>query len=179
MEKAHITNLRLMLDCEFYFRLVEAFSKVKDARIASFLSTLIIRECTVFIYAMFEHSPDISKEVLESSSKLFKESYETIRHKLHYFKNSKSNPFDYLSEKSNKENVLDGIQKHYLTRPIDDMYCLRHDVTNIKVDNTLYGSSIDLDILTYGTPIWKSGRIIKEAVGQYCVDLARIISSVR
>jgi len=176
LDKTNTTNIKLVWDCEFYYRVLDAYTKANNPAVFSLLASTITRECTVFVLEMAKYLPDIESAISESSSSLFEDAYKIIRNRIHYFT---SKPFNYLSEKSSTESLVYEIQKHHMTRPKDDISFLRYDLSYIKSDEMLYCSSYDVNALIYGTQIWKNGAVIPNAIKQYCFDLASIISSVR
>lgn len=176
IDKNNMTSMKLLWDCEFYYKLITGFIEANDNRTSTLLSAIILRECTVFIQEMSLYLPIIEEAILSDCSNLFKNSYQIIRNRVHYFT---SQPFDYLTEKSNAENMIRKIQKHSLTRPVDDMSAFRYDLSYIKVENMLCFSNIDVAILFEGTSIENKGNIIGHALKQYSTDLARIISSMK
>jgi len=176
IDKSSVTIFKLIWDCEFYYRLLISISKIKDNGISTLLSSIILREFTVFIQEMSKYAPDIEKAILEDTSKVFKDSYQSIRDRIHYFT---SQPFDYLAEKSNAENIIQNLQAHHLTRPIDSLSAFRYDLSYIKVGNMVYFSSLDVNMLACGTPLEKDGRIIGDVLKQYSTDLSSIIANIK
>lgn len=175
MDKNNITILRLFGDCEFYYNLIKGFTQIKNYNITGLLSPFILSECTVFVHEALSYL-NMEKVVSKDTSKLFKDSYHVIRNRIHYFP---SKPFDFSFEKENSENMIRKIQSHFLTRPVDNLYSLRYDLSYGKIENKIYFSNIDIYSLLNGTNIEKNGNIIGDALKQYCKDLSSIISSIR
>jgi hypothetical protein len=176
LDKTNATNIRLLWDCEFYYNLLLGVIKINNNSIIALIASAVIRECTVFVKEMAMYNPKIGEAISSSSSQLFKKTYPLVRDRIHYFT---SNPVDYLKEKSDFENTIHQIQSFFLTRPMDDLYSWRYDLSYLKVKNTIYTSSIDMYFLFRGTDIQKSGNIFGPAIKQYSADLASMISSSR
>ena len=176
LDKNNTTILRMVWDCEFYYELLISITKVETPKVMAFLSSLLLRELTVFVQEMFRFVPQVEKAFLESSSKLFQKTYPIIRDRIHYFT---SQPFDYENEKLMAESMLERVQSSFLTRPKDDTYQMRYDLLYLKVENVLCACSIDLYSLVNGTDIEKNGKVINEVVKQYVIDLSSVISNVR
>jgi hypothetical protein len=156
--------------------MIKALIGFNNPIISSLLSTVVIRECTVFVKEMIDFEQNLKSAVEDSTSKLFQNSFPVIRDKIHYFP---SQPFSYDTEKETYANIIDGIQQHFLTRPKDDIYHLRNDLSYIKSNGLIYCSSVDMYALTHGTSIVKDGEVHGRAIMQFCQDLASIISNVQ
>ena len=85
MDKTNTTNLRMMWDCEFYYRLLGGLINLNNSAAVMTLSTLIMRECTVFVKEMADYNPIIGDAISEEASKLFNASYPKMRDRIHYF----------------------------------------------------------------------------------------------
>lgn len=176
MDKDNVTNIKLIWDCEFYYNLLTGFIKTNDNKISTLLSSIILRECTVFVMETMSYVPDIEEAVLNDISKLFRDSYPIIRDRIHYFT---SQPFDYIVEKTIAENAIQKVQEYFLTRPVDDISAFRYDISYLKFEDKIYLSSIDISLLLEGTLIENNGQIIGPALEKYSSDLASIISSLK
>jgi len=176
VDKANTTSFRLLWDSEFYYQLLKGLIALNDTAAWTLLSSFAIRACTVFVHEMTNYEPHIGEAVLNSSTKLFKDSYPIIRDRIHYFS---SHPFNYESEKADSITIVGDMQKSFITKPKDAIYHLRHDLSYIKHGDEICCSSMDINALTYGTPLWKNGQVIGKAIEQYSADLSSIISSVR
>ena len=176
LDKRNTTNCRLMWDCEFYFRLIKGFIGFNNGIISAMLSSVVVRECTVFVQEAIDFEQNLKTATEESTSKLFKKSFPVLRDKTHYFT---SQPFSYYAEKETYETIINGIQQSFFTRPKDDMYHSRNDLSYVKSNGLIYCSSIDMYALTHGTAIEKNGEVFGEAIMQYCKDLASIISGIQ
>ena len=176
IDKSFITTSRLLWDCEFHYKLLSSIIKISDSKVSALLSSIILRECTVFVQEMSKYIPSMEEIILTDTSKVFSDSYRLIRDKIHYFS---SQPFCYSTEEAIAKSVARRMQLYYLTRPIDDMSVFRYDLSYVKVDDVIYSSSMDIHMLIDGTPIEKNGKILPDVLRQYCKDLASLISSVR
>lgn len=176
LDKRNTTNCRVMWDCEFYLQMIKMLIGFNNPAISSLLSTVITRECTVFVKEIIDFEQSLKSAVENSTSQLFQNSFPLIREKIHYFP---SQPFNYDAEKEIYANIINGMQQYFLTRPKDDMYHLRNDLSYIKSNGLIYCSSIDMYALTYGTPIMKDGEVHGRAIMQYCQDLSSVISNVQ
>jgi hypothetical protein len=176
LDKRNTTNCRLMWDCEFYLRLIKGLIGFNNSVVSAMLSSVVTRECTVFIKEAMSFEKSLEKAVRKGSSKLFKSSFPIIRDKIHYFP---SQPFSYEVEKGIYATVVGEIQQRFRTRPKDDMYHLKNDLSYVKSNGLIYCSSIDMYALTFGTAIMKDGSIHGRANKQYSQDLSSLISSIQ
>lgn len=173
MNKDIVTNLKLLFDSEFYYKLLLFFVEIKDSSIMSLLSSSFIRQFAVFIHEM---SVYVNAEILSGTSNLFQNTNEIIRNRVHYFSNK---PFAYLTEKTAVDEMIYQIQSAFLTRPKDNLYAFRHDISYIKVKDKLIYSNVEIYSLLTGTPLERKGQIEGQAIRQYCTDVASVISSFK